>query len=196
MLADGFDLGMADELALSTVMVLVTVAVHGFGLTLLAKLLRIEAFEESVRHLPAMSLRSLAFTQILVLALFLLHGIEIWLYGFVYVLIGAIEDLSTAVYFSTISYAAIGYTDVHIAPEWPVGRCHRGDQRAVAARLVNRLFRRRGDQAGAPLSRNSTAAINCRTLMSARMLSCPSSKASSSPSRRRMAGSGRCACAG
>jgi hypothetical protein len=116
--ADPALLAMADELALSTVMVLVTVAIHGFGLTALAKLLRVEAFEENIRHVPALSFRSLVFTQMLVLALFALHGIEIWLYGFVYVWIGAIGDLSTAVYFSTISYAAIGYTDMHIAPEW------------------------------------------------------------------------------
>jgi Ion channel len=115
--ADGL-LAMADELALSTLMVLMTVAVHGFGLSVLAKILRVEAFEEYVRHVPALSFRSLVFTQALVLALFVLHGIEIWLYGFVYVWVGAIEDLSTAVYFSTISYAAIGYSDVHIAPEW------------------------------------------------------------------------------
>jgi Ion channel len=109
---------MADELLLSTLMVLVTVAIHGVGLILLSKLLRTEAYEENIRHVPSFSMRSLFFTQVLVLALFLLHGIEIWLYGFVYVLIGAIPDLATAVYFSTISYAAIGYTDVHIATEW------------------------------------------------------------------------------
>lgn len=108
----------ADELALSTLMVLVTVAIHGVGLILLSKLLRTEAYEESIRHVPAFSMRSLFFTQVLVLSLFALHGIEIWLYGFVYVLIGAIPDLATAVYFSTISYAAIGYTDVHIDPDW------------------------------------------------------------------------------
>lgn len=109
---------MADELALSTVMVLVTVAIHGVGLILLSKLLRTEAYQENIRHVPSFSMRSLFFTQVLVLSLFILHGIEIWLYGFVYVLIGAIPDIATAVYFSTISYAAIGYTDVHIATEW------------------------------------------------------------------------------
>jgi hypothetical protein len=109
---------MADELLLSTLMVLITVAIHGFGLILLSKLLRTEAYAENIRHVPAFSMRSLVFTQVLVLSLFVLHGIEIWLYGFVYVLIGAIPDLSTAIYFSTISYAAIGYTDVHIAAEW------------------------------------------------------------------------------
>ena len=109
---------MADELVLSTLMVLVTVAIHGVGLILLSKLLRTEAYQENIRHVPAFSMRSLFFTQVLVLSLFVLHGIEIWLYGFVYVMIGAIADLSTAIYFSTISYAAIGYSDVHIASEW------------------------------------------------------------------------------
>ncbi len=115
--ADGL-LAMADELALSTLMVLMTVAVHGFGLGVLAKILRVEAFEEYVQRVPALSFRSLFFTQALVLALFVLHGIEIWAYAFVYVLLGAVNDIATGVYFSTISYAAIGYSDVHIRPEW------------------------------------------------------------------------------
>jgi len=111
-------LSMADELALATVMVLVTVAVHGAGLVALARFLRTEARAETHSKLPALSWRSLMFTQLLVIALFALHGVEIWLYGLVYVLIGAISDLSTGIYFSTISYAAIGYSDAAIDREW------------------------------------------------------------------------------
>ena len=118
-LADGAQMmSMVDDLAVSTFMVLVTVAFHGAGLALLTKLLRVEAREEMIRHLPAFSPRTLLFTWALVLALFALHGLEIWFYGIVYVLIGAVTDLATGVYFSTISYAAIGYSDAHINPAW------------------------------------------------------------------------------
>ena len=33
-------------------------------------------------------------------------------------LTGAVGDMASALYFSTISYAAIGYSDVHISPDW------------------------------------------------------------------------------
>jgi len=58
------------------------------------------------------------FTIGLVLGLFALHGIEIWIYALFYLGIGAIGNLETAVYFSTISYAGIGYDDRYIAPAW------------------------------------------------------------------------------
>lgn len=109
---------MLFQLTVSTVMVIVTVMIHGLGLALLARLLQNEVREERALHLPALSPRVLAFTLIMVIALFALHGIEIWLYAFVYELAGAIRELETAVYFSTISYAAIGYNDHYIAADW------------------------------------------------------------------------------
>lgn len=111
-------IGMIDDLVVSTVMVLFSVAFHGAGLVALGKLLRVEAREEMARHLPAFSPRTLLFIWSLVLALFVLHGIEIWAYAFVYLWIGAVGDIATGVYFSTISYAAIGYSDAHVLPAW------------------------------------------------------------------------------
>ena len=58
------------------------------------------------------------FTLLLVLALFALHGAEIWLYAALYVALGAVGNLETAVYFSTIAYGGIGFTDAYIAQGW------------------------------------------------------------------------------
>jgi Ion channel len=106
------------QLIVATAMVLLTVIIHGAGLALLGKLLQQELAEERAHHVPALSMRGLFFTLSLVLGLFLLHGIEIWLYAFAYEAIGAIGDLETAVYYSTISYAAIGYDDSYIVASW------------------------------------------------------------------------------
>jgi hypothetical protein len=106
------------QLAVSTVMVILTVIIHGAGLALLGKVMQKELADERAHHVPALSRRSLFFTLALVLGLFALHGVEIWLYAFVYEGIGAINDLETAVYFSTISYAAIGYDDRYIDAGW------------------------------------------------------------------------------
>jgi hypothetical protein len=109
---------MIRELALATFMVGLTVLVHGVGLTLLARLLRSEAHEEAVGHIHPGSARGLAVTLVAIIALVGLHGIEIWLYAFLYMALGAIAVLRDAVYFSTITYGAIGYSDTVMAEQW------------------------------------------------------------------------------
>ncbi len=109
---------MLVQLSVSTVMVFVTVIFHGFGLALLGRALRGEAQVERMHHIPALSLRTVFFTLCLVVAIFVLHGIEIWVYAALYLMIGAIPTLETSVYFSTISYAGIGFDDRYIDPAW------------------------------------------------------------------------------
>lgn len=99
-------------------MVIVTVIFHGGGLTVLGRMLRGEVQVERSHHIPGLSPRTMAFTLALVMALFVLHGVEIWLYAFLYEALGAVENLETAVYFSTISYAGIGFDDRYIDPDW------------------------------------------------------------------------------
>lgn len=99
-------------------MVILTVGIHGLGLALLARGVSGERHAEEVHHLPPLSLRGAVFTLITVLSLFLLHGIEIWSYASLYALIDAFGDFEEALYFSTISYAAIGYGDALLQPEW------------------------------------------------------------------------------
>ncbi|HEX4848400.1 MAG TPA: ion channel, partial [Novosphingobium sp.] len=54
----------------------------------------------------------------IVVAILALHGLEIWLFAFVYMGTGAIAGLEDALYFSTISYSTVGYNDTHIDPAW------------------------------------------------------------------------------
>ncbi len=109
---------MLAELAVSTVMVVTTVAIHAVGLHLLSRLLRLEEREESKEHVHPLSVRGMAVTMIVILGLFALHGIEIWLYAFLYLGIGSVDGLREAVYFSTITYGAIGYSDAAMSERW------------------------------------------------------------------------------
>ena len=109
---------MVTQLLVSTIMVLITVILHGGGLALLGHSLRHEVQVERTHHLGAMSMRKMLFTLALVIGLFTLHGVEIWLYAFLYEALGAVDTLETAVYFSTISYAGIGFDDRYIEPAW------------------------------------------------------------------------------
>ena len=109
---------MADELLLATVMVLATVSIHAIGLFALSRLLRVEESEEAAEHIHPLSGRGIVATLTVALGLFVLHGLEIWLYAFVYLAIGAVDGLRESVYFSTITYGAIGYSDAAMAPGW------------------------------------------------------------------------------
>ena len=109
---------MIDELALATVMVVLTVAIHGVGLYALSRLLRLEEREEKQEHIHPLSVRGIGATIFVILCLFALHGIEIWLYAFLYLAIGAVDGLREAIYFSTITYGAIGYSDAAMAERW------------------------------------------------------------------------------
>jgi hypothetical protein len=107
-----------DELAVATAMVLLTVVIHAVGLYSVARLLRLEEREEAAAHVHPLSARGFATTLVVIFSLIALHGTEIWLYAFLYNLIGAVDGLRNAVYFSTVTYGAIGYDDAAMAQEW------------------------------------------------------------------------------
>lgn len=111
---------MFTQLAVATAMVLLTVVTHGFGLTMLSGMLRGEQIEESKLNIPPLSLRGLTFTLGVVLGLFALHGVEIWAYAFLFDFVHALPDMEQALYFSTISYAAVGYDNAGVAQAWRI----------------------------------------------------------------------------
>ena len=112
---------MFAQLTIATLMVLLTVAIHGAGLLALTRLMRREVREEHqeiAQGAMHVSARGFIVTLALVLGLFTLHGVEIWLYAALYLFGGALGDLEHAVYFSTITYATIGYDDQGLAIAW------------------------------------------------------------------------------
>lgn len=106
------------QFTVSSLMVVACVVIHGIGLFGLNRAMRTEAAIERLKHIDPLSPRGALFTLGTVIAMLALHGIEIWLFAGVYLLLGAIPDLEAALYFSTISYSTVGYSDVHIAEEW------------------------------------------------------------------------------
>ena len=109
---------MISQLAVATFMVLLTVTIHGFGLLLLTRVLRLEWKEEREANQSPLSAGGIMLTFGIVLGLFLLHGIEIWAYAAVFLQLGALPDLETAVYFSTVTYSTLGYDDDALATSW------------------------------------------------------------------------------
>jgi hypothetical protein len=105
-----------EQLLIATVMVIITVLMHGVGISRLARLLRFDPTSAEAHH--HFSMRHAFMILCIVLALFTLHGVEIWLYAGLYLLLNAVADLETAAYFSTITYAGIGFDDGEMAKRW------------------------------------------------------------------------------
>ena len=104
---------MIERLAIATLMVGLTVTVHFFGLMMLLWMLRgrAQTVHETWR-------REGAAIFVVVLGLVLIHAVEVWLYAGLYLVLEALPDLETAVYFSTASFTTIGYGDVVLDKRW------------------------------------------------------------------------------
>ncbi len=53
-----------------------------------------------------------------ILWFFLAICIECWVWALLFYLMGAVPDLETAVYFSTVTYTTLGYGDVVLGGDW------------------------------------------------------------------------------
>lgn len=105
------------NLILAGVLAALCVIIHFAGLTVLIRLVRSRLGHLHDRH-------EIRLQALVVLAavggLFLLHTIEIWAYTLAVYAVGAMDDLTHALYFCIATYSTIGYGDVVLAEEWRV----------------------------------------------------------------------------
>jgi hypothetical protein len=106
---------MFANLALATLMVGLTVAIHLGGLLGLLWVLRDRAHRIRARESRLVPLGVILFV---VLGLVAIHSIEIWLYAAAFWAIGAVSDFETALYFSTVTFTTLGYGDVVLGGNW------------------------------------------------------------------------------
>jgi hypothetical protein len=105
------------ELLFSTVMVGLTVLIHLAGLDLLLSLTGLH-----LRFLKTawVRLNRLLVPLGIVLALFVVHGLEIWLYAVAYLMLGLQPNLEAALYVSTSTYSSLGEAGALLGPNWRV----------------------------------------------------------------------------
>jgi hypothetical protein len=105
------------NLALGTLLISVTVIVHTLGLMVLAGWTKwIVHWVRLHRH----RIGKIVAMVTTVLGLFLVHTIEVWLWAFAYLGIGAVNGLESAVYFSTVTFSTVGYGDITPTADWRV----------------------------------------------------------------------------
>lgn len=108
-------MGMLLQLSLASVMVIVMVLIHLTGLAVLTRLLR--SHSQVLRKLRIMPLTLLVAATIGIIGI---HTIEIWAYAAAYVQLGAFKNFEVALYYSTVTYASIGYGDVLMPQSWRI----------------------------------------------------------------------------
>jgi len=109
----GFTIG---RIAIAAALVAGTVAIHSFGSFYL--------FWRMNKKKRVAEGESLTYSRItldltgVVLALLLLHLLEVSLWAGFYTLAECLPDFATAVYFSLVTYATVGYGDVVLVENW------------------------------------------------------------------------------
>jgi len=106
---------MIKILMLASLMVGLTVLIHFGGLLALLRLLR---SHDAELRAQASQVRPGAVIVVVVLGLMGIHSIEVWVYALAYLAIGALGDLESALYFSTVSFTSLGYGDVVLDRRW------------------------------------------------------------------------------
>jgi len=110
-------LGLLKNLALATGMVGITVLIHFWGLILLFRIMDHTGPRLRADKSP---LGQAGLLLVVVFGIFGLHTLEIWLYAVVYLGLGALPALEPALYFSTVTFVALGYGDIVLGPEWRI----------------------------------------------------------------------------
>lgn len=106
---------LGKQLAAVGGMMLVMTVTHALGLTGISKLLNLRK-----EHLKEMSFsfKSIALMSGMGLLLLVLHALEIGVFAGFYLLIGAMQTLEEALYYSASAYATLGRTADYFPPDW------------------------------------------------------------------------------
>ena len=106
---------MIETLALGTAVISTTVLIHTIGLIGVTQLMKyVRRWFRLHRHEAGRTFAMIA----TVLALFVVHSVEVWLWAAVYLVTETLPDIGVAVYFSLTTFATIGFGDVVLAEDW------------------------------------------------------------------------------
>lgn len=103
------------QLAVAAGFVLVMTVIHAVGLISISRMLRLN--DERLKE-HDVNAAAIALMAQLGLSIFLLHLLEIVLFGLFYLAVGGVETLEEALHFSASSYATLGDTSEYFPKQW------------------------------------------------------------------------------
>ncbi|MBA3067312.1 MAG: two pore domain potassium channel family protein [Hyphomonas sp.] len=104
-----------ENLLVAALLVAVTFTLHFAGLVGLMAMLR--RLGGHPRRSSTVVKQGIAILTV-VFGLFALHSLQIWIYAFAYLGVGELQQLETALYFSTVSFTTVGFGDVILSDDW------------------------------------------------------------------------------
>ena len=107
---------MIGQLLMALALLAATVVIHGSGLMLLSRWKKVDDVDPN--SVAPTDLLDLGHALLTVLALFALHGVEIWLYALFYSVMNIMPDFYDALYFSTMTYSTLGFDDSGLDYQW------------------------------------------------------------------------------
>ncbi len=113
--------GIVPDLLVATILISVCVVIHATLLDRIMVLIQPHITkargESRQRHLWKVMLG-----VVTVLGIFISHGIQIWLWAFVYLTLdlSVLQTLESAIYYSITTYTTLGYGDITLDPGWRV----------------------------------------------------------------------------
>jgi hypothetical protein len=107
-----------EQLAVGAAMIAICVIIHGVALFTLQRLVSTRRVRTRFEELEALSFGGTLVTLAIVFALVFIHFVEIWLFAFLYDYLGALPNFQDSLYYSTISYSTVGYSDEEISHHW------------------------------------------------------------------------------
>jgi voltage-gated potassium channel Kch len=106
---------MITSLALATLMVVLTVVIHFVGLQFVIRILN--SGGRSLKLHDSL-LAQAVLLIVVVLGLVFIHALQIWSYALLFLVLGALPDFETALYYSTTAFTTVGFGDVVLPQDW------------------------------------------------------------------------------
>lgn len=98
-----------------TVLIIICVITHAVCLEGLLKRFKNQGPKWDVKY-P--HLGNIITMIVVVLGLFMAHTIEAWIWAFFYWFVGETNNLSEAIYFSTVTFTTLGFGDITLSQSW------------------------------------------------------------------------------
>ncbi len=106
---------MIGHLAIGSAVIAITVFIQAEMFSLMT------AHFENLVQLARRHLRRFANTGVMIAAVMfvlLVQTINVWVWALVFILVGAIEELEPALYFTLIAYTTVGFGDITLGADW------------------------------------------------------------------------------
>jgi hypothetical protein len=108
-------MNLGNQLAASAMLLIVATIIHGIGIIGIGKLFNLEEHALKARKVDV---RAIGLMTTVALALFLLHAVEITVFGVFFYIVGPEQSFEEALFISASNYSTLGQTIPNFPEQW------------------------------------------------------------------------------